>query len=125
MRRKYDMLRPIRNEKQYEKALVKVYNLMQHKLKTGSQEADELEILSILIEKYEDAHYPIAPPHPIEAIKFRLDQMGLKPSDLEPILGYRSRVSEILAGKRKLTIGMIRDLHTELQIPLESLVMKY
>jgi HTH-type transcriptional regulator/antitoxin HigA len=119
------MLRPIRNEKQYEKALARAYDLMQIKLKSGSQEADELEVLSLLIENYEEKHYAIAPPHPIEAIKFRLDQMGLKPSDLEPILGYRSRVSEILGGKRKLTIAMIRNLHNELHIPLESLFVKY
>ena len=119
------MLRPIRNGKQYEKALARAYNLMQKDLKSGSSEADELEVLSMLIEKYEEMHYPIAPSHPVEAIKFRLDQMGLKPSDLEPILGYRSRVSEILGGKRKLTIEMIRNLHTRLHIPLESLVVKY
>jgi HTH-type transcriptional regulator/antitoxin HigA len=98
---------------------------MQKKLRPGSKEADELEVLSMLIERYEEKYYPVAPPHPVEAIKFRLDQLGLALSDLEPILGYRSRISEILGGKRKLTLEMVRNLHAKLHIPLESLVAKY
>ena len=119
------MLRPIRSKKQYDAALERAYLLMQKKLRAGSKESDELEVLSMLIERYEAAHYPIAPPNPIEAIKFRLDQLGLTTSDLEPILGYRSRVSEVLRGKRKLTLDMVRNLHMKLNIPLESLVTRY
>ncbi len=119
------MLKPIRNEKQYDKALSRAYKLLQGKLRSGSQEADELEVLTMLIERYEAEHYPIAPPHPIEAIKFRMDQLGMKPSDLGRVLGYRSRASEIIRGKRKLTLGMIRTLHEKLQIPVESLVARY
>ncbi len=119
------MLHPIRNENQYEEALVRASKLIRKNLLPNSKESDELEILTLLVEKYEEEHYPIAPPHPIEAIKFRLDQLGLKTSDLSPILGYRSRVSEILGGKRKLTLSMVRALHTELNIPLESLVSRY
>jgi HTH-type transcriptional regulator / antitoxin HigA len=119
------MLRPIRNEKQYDKALARAYRLMQSKLRAGSPEADELDVLAMLIERYEAEHYPIAPPHPIEAIKFRMDQLGLKPSDLGRVLGYRSRASEIMRGKRKLTLEMIRTLHEKLNIPVESLVARY
>src|SRR4051812_16287866 len=118
------MLHPIRTKKQYETALAKAYKLMQKKLRAGSKESDELEVLSMLIEKYEEKHYAIAPPQPIEAIKFRLDQMGLQYSDLQPILGYRSRISEILNGKRKLTLEMVRNLHDQLNIPLESLIAR-
>ncbi len=119
------MLRPIRNDKQYDKALARAYKLMQGKLRASSPEADELEVLVMLIERYEAEHYPIAPPHPIEAIKFRMDQLGMKPSDLGTVLGYRSRASEIIRGKRKLTLGMIRTLHEKLNIPVESLVARY
>ena len=87
--------------------------------------ADELDVLAMLIERYEAEHYPIAPPHPIEAIKFGMDQLGLKPSDLGRVLGYRSRASEIMRGKRKLTLGMIRTLYEKLNIPVESLVARY
>jgi HTH-type transcriptional regulator/antitoxin HigA len=119
------MLRPIRNEKQYDKALDRAYRLMQGKLRAGSEGSDELEVLTMLIERYEAEHYRIAPPHPIEAIKFRMDQLGMKPAELGRILGYRSRASEIIRGKRKLTLRMIRTLHEKLQIPVESLVAKY
>src|SRR5436305_257472 len=119
------MLRPIRTEKQYETALAKAYRLMQRDPRAGSVEADELDVLAMLIERYETEHYPVAPPHPIEAIKFRLDQLGLKPSELGRVLGYRSRASEIFRGKRKLSLEMIRQLHEKLDIPLESLVVRY
>ncbi|HZK76574.1 MAG TPA: transcriptional regulator [Candidatus Kapabacteria bacterium] len=119
------MLKPIRTERQHESALAKAYGLMQKPLRAGSKESDELEVLSMLIERYEEVHYPIAPPHPIEAIRFRMEQLGMKPSELKMVLGYRSRSSEILRGKRKLTLEMIRRLHEKLQIPLESLVSRY
>ncbi|MFO7869628.1 MAG: helix-turn-helix domain-containing protein, partial [Bacteroidales bacterium] len=90
-----------------------------------SPEGDEAEILSILIEKYEDEYYPIESPDPIEAIKFRMEQMDMKKSDLAKILGYKSRVSEIFSRKRKLTLKMIRKLHNELKIPYENLIVDY
>ena len=85
----------------------------------------ELEILAILIEKYEDEHYPIEAPDPIAAIKFIMEQLGYKQKDLETIIGYKGRVTEILSKKRKLTLEMIRKLHEKLNIPLELLVKAY
>ena len=85
----------------------------------------ELEILAILIEKYEDEHYPIEAPDPIAAIKFRMEQLGYKQKDLETIIGYKGRVTEILSKTRKLTLEMIRKLHEKLNIPLELLVKAY
>ena len=93
--------------------------------KKGSKEGDELEVLGFLIEKFEEEHYPIEAPDPIEAIKFRMEQMGYKQKDLEKILGYKGRVSEILSRKRKLTLEMVRNLHDKLNIPLESLIQAY
>ena len=87
-----------------------------------SPEGDEAELLSILIEKYEDMHYPIEAPDPIEAIKFRMEQMDMNNTDLAKIIGYKSRVSEIFSRKRKLTLRMIRNLHEKLKIPYESLI---
>ena len=91
----------------------------------GTKEGDELEILAILIEKYEDEKYPIEAPDPIEAIKFRMEQLGYKQKDLENIIGYKGRVSEILNKKRKLTLEMIRKIHDALQISTEVLVKEY
>lgn len=88
----------------------------------GSPEGDELEILGILVDEYESRHFPIEAPDPIEAIKFRLEQLGLTQSDLARILGSRSRTSEVLAGKRKLSISMIRKLHASLNIPADILI---
>ncbi|HPH15638.1 MAG TPA: helix-turn-helix domain-containing protein, partial [Bacteroidales bacterium] len=88
-------------------------------------EGDEADILGILIEKYEDEYYPIGLPDPIEAIKFRMEQMDMKKSDLAKIIGYRSRVSEIFSKKRKLTLEMIRRLHDNLKIPYDSLITEY
>lgn len=88
-------------------------------------EGDEAEVLSILIEKYEDEHYPIGPPDPIEAIKFRMEQIGMNNQDLAEIIGYKSRVSEIFSRKRKLSLKMIRNLHEKLNIPYESLITDY
>ena len=83
---------------------------------------DEAELLSILIEKYEDEHYPIEAPDPIEAIKFRMEQMDMNNQDLAEVIGYKSRVSEIFNHKRKLTLKMIINLHKKLKIPYESLI---
>lgn len=98
---------------------------MQNDVKIDSKESDELEILSMLVEKYEKEHYPIPAPNPIEAIKFRLEQMNMSESDLSDILGARSRKSEILSGKRKLSLSMIRKLTEKLNIPAEVLIQAY
>ena len=119
------MLRPIRTNKQHELYLARAYELMQLNIKPNSDESDELEILSILIEQYEKENYPIDPPNPIEAILFRLEQQGLKRSELQKIIGSRSRVSEVLSGKRKLSLSMIRKLHDKLGIPARTLIREY
>jgi HTH-type transcriptional regulator / antitoxin HigA len=115
----------IKTKEQYETALKRVYTLMQLELKEGSAALNETELLGVLIEEYEKIHFPIAPPHPIEAIKFYLDQMGISETELNTLLGSRSRKSEILSGKRKLSLSMIRILHEKLAIPAETLITAY
>jgi len=119
------MIKPIKNKKQYEAYLQKAYDLMQQDLSPNTAASDELEIMGILIEAYEKKHFEIAPPHPVEAILFRLDQLGMKKSELRDILGHRSRINEILSGKRKLSLAMIRNLHVALNIPAEVLIQEY
>jgi len=119
------MIKPIKTKKQYKAYLAKAFDLMQLELPSNSKESDELELLSILIEQYEKENYPIEPPHPIDAILFRLDQMNMKKSELAKILGTRSRASEILSGKRKLSLSMIRKLNKVLDIPAEVLIKEY
>ena len=114
---------PIKNEKDYQKALERLEMIFDSK--KGTEEGDELEILSILIYRYENENFPINMPDPIEAIKFRMEQMGMKQKDLAEVMGYKSRVSEILNKKRKLTLEMIRKLNTTLQIPTEVLIQDY
>ncbi len=114
---------PIRNEKDYQKALKRLELIFD--AKKGSEKGDELEILSILIDRYENENFPIGMPDPIEAIKFRMEQMGMKQKDLAEVVGFKSRVSEILSKKRKLTLDMIRKLNTTLHIPTEVLVQDY
>ena len=116
-------IKVIKNEGDYQTALKRLEVIFDAPI--DSPEGDEAEILSILIEKYEDEHYPIDPPDPIEAIKFRMEQMDMKKSDLAKIIGYKSRVSEIFSKKRKLTLHMIRKLHDTLKIPYESLIADY
>ena len=98
---------------------------MQKNIKPNSPEADELEILSILVENYEQKHYPVPPPNPVEAIRYRLQQTGMDEKELNKILGGRSRKSEIPSGKRKLSLNMIRELHNKLNIPAEILIAEY
>lgn len=119
------MLKPIKTEDQYDGALARIYDLMQMDIKPDTAESDELEILIILVKEYENEHYPMAAPNPLEAIKFRLDQMGLSEKELGEILGYRSRKSEILSGKRKLSLAMIRKLNEVLHIPANVLIQAY
>ncbi len=114
---------PIRNEKDYQKALDRLEMIFD--AKKGSEQGDELEILSILIDRYENENFPIGMPDPIEAIKFRMEQMGMNQKDLAEVVGFKSRVSEILNKKRKLTLDMIRKLNTNLHIPTEVLVQDY
>jgi HTH-type transcriptional regulator / antitoxin HigA len=113
-------LRPVRNEADYEAALAEVELLWGAAL--GTPEGDRLDILATLIDVYEAKHYPIDPPDPIEAIKFRMEQQGLTRKDLEPIFGARNRTSEILNRKRGLSIEMIRALHERLGISAEVLI---
>ncbi|HMQ00912.1 MAG TPA: transcriptional regulator, partial [Cyclobacteriaceae bacterium] len=119
------MLKPIKNKKQYEEALSRAYALMQKELKPSSKESDELEVLSILLKEYEQKIFPVPKPNPLEAIKFRLEQMEITEAELSEILGYRSRKSEILSGKRKLSLSMIRKLHETLGIHKETLTQAY
>lgn len=114
---------PIKNEQDYQNALKKLELIFDAKKETP--EGDELEILSILIDQYENENFPIDMPDPIEAIKFRMEQMGLKQKDLVEIVGFKSRVSEILSKKRKLTLDMIRKLNVSLRIPTEVLIQDY
>jgi HTH-type transcriptional regulator/antitoxin HigA len=119
------MLKPIKTEEEYDSALARVYELIQTNIKEGSADSDELEVLSLLIKEYELAYYPIAYPNPLDAIKFRMEQMNLSENELSNILGNRSRKSEILSGKRKLSLSMIRKLTEILKIPAEVLIQAY
>lgn len=111
---------PIKTEADYEAALVRVEALMDAEVDTP--EGDELDVLATLIQAYEEKHHPVGPPDPIEAIKYEMECKNLARKDLEPYLGSRSRVSEVLNRKRGLSIEMIRNLHKGLGIPLESLI---
>ncbi len=119
------MLKPIKTEKEYDDALAHVYELMQTDIVEGSAISDELEILSLLIKEYEQVHYPVSYPNPIAAIKFRMEQMNLSENELSDLLGTRSRKSEVLSGKRKLSLSMIRKLTDILHIPAEVLIQAY
>ena len=116
-------IRPIKNEEDYAQTLSYIESLMN--AKPNTPQMDELEVLTTLVESYEQQHYNMEAPDPIEAIKFRMEQEGLKQKDLVTIVGSKSRVSEILNKKRKLTIEMIRNLHKQLHIPVESLFLDY
>ncbi len=110
----------LKTEADYEAALERVEALMD--AKPGTAKADELELWSLLVETYEREHYPIDPPDPIEAIKFRMDQMGLQQKDLTRFIPAKSKVSEVLNRKRNLSLPMIRALNKHLGIPAEVLV---
>jgi len=116
-------IKPIKSEKDYTDTLLKIENLMS--AKPNTPQMDELEVLTTLVEVYEEQFHKIEAPDPIEAIKFRMEQENLKQKDLVAIVGSKSRVSEVLNRKRKLTIEMIRNLHTALHIPVESLFLDY
>jgi HTH-type transcriptional regulator / antitoxin HigA len=113
-------IKPIRSTKDYEEALAEVERLWG--AKSGTLRGDRLDVLTTLIEAYEDKRFPMDQPEPIEAIKFRMEQQGLTRKDLIKIIGTRTRVAEVLARKRGLSISMIRRLHAELGIPAEVLI---
>lgn len=116
-------LKPIKTKKEYKIAMARLEEIFDAKQSTS--EGDELEVLGILIEKYENEHFPIGLPDPVEAIKFRLEQMDYSQTDFANIIGLKSRSSEILNRKRKLTLPMIRVIHKKLQIPTDILVQEY
>ena len=113
-------IRPIRNTSDHESALKRIQALMS--AKPNTDEGDELDVLATLVDAYETTIFPVESPDPIEAIKFRMEQMGLERKDLEPFIGSRARVSEVLNKRRGLSVKMIRALHEELDIPLEALI---
>ncbi len=115
-------LKPIKTEIEYDEALDRVDVLMELDPKMGSEQSDELEILVMLIEKYEEKQWYIAEPDPVEAIKIRMEQMHLKQKDLIPYIGNKSKVSEVISGKIGLSLSMISKLSRGLHLPLEVLM---
>jgi len=113
-------IKPIKSDSDYERALSRIDELMD--AERDSPEGDELDVLTTLVEAYESRHFPIEPADPVDAILFRMEQHGLDRKDLEPYIGSRQRVSEVLNRKRGLSLEMIRRLHEGLQIPLENLI---
>lgn len=116
-------LKPIKTEQDYFQALERLDIIFD--AKPGTNDGDELEILGILLEKYENEHFPIELPDPIEAIKFRMEQLNFTQNDLAEVIGLKSRASEILNKKRKLSLDMIRKLTEKLHIPSEVLIQAY
>lgn len=116
-------IRVIKTEEDYNRTLKRFEEIFH--APENSREGDEAELLSFLIEKYENEFFPIDAPDPIEAIKFRMEQLDMSNKELADIIGYKSRVSEIFNRKRKLTLKMIKNLHEKLNIPYESLIVDY
>ena len=116
------LIHPIRTEADYQAALQLVAPYFDNEPEIDSDAGAHFEAMLTLIEAYEAKYYPIDPPDPVQAIKFRMEQQGLMPKDLEPMIGQRNRVYEVLNGKRKLTMAMVWKLHTGLGIPAESLI---
>jgi HTH-type transcriptional regulator/antitoxin HigA len=113
-------IKPVRTSKDHKAAIAEVERLWD--AKPGTPEHDRLDVLVTLIEAYEARHYPIPPPDPLAAIRFRMDQLDLDRKDLEALIGSRARVSEVLSGRRNLSLGMIRRLHRQLGIPADILI---
>lgn len=123
MQRKSKMqLKILKTEKDYDKALNRIDELMELNPKLGTLESDELEILALLVEKYEELNWNIETPDPIEAIKYRMEEMNLKQKDLIPYIGNKSKVSELLNRKISLSLAMVRNLSQALHIPVETLI---
>ena len=116
-------IKPIKTKKDYEQALERLELIFD--AKKGTENGDELEILGMLIENYENEKFPIGFPDPVEAIKFRMEQLGYNQTDLANVVGLKSRASEILNRKRKLSLEMIRQIHDSLNIPTEVLIQAY
>lgn len=116
-------LKPIKTDTEYRAALKRLEEIFD--AKSGTSESDELEILGLMVDDYENKHYPIEAPDPIEAIKIRMEEMNLKQVDLIPEIGGKSRVSEILNRKRRLTVDMIRKLTIRLNISAKVLISDY
>lgn len=115
-------IKPIHTKADHKAALKLVSRLVDLDPAPGTPDGDMLEIMATLVAAYEAKHFPIEPADPIEAIKFRMEQQGLAPRDLEPMIGRLNRVYEVLAGRRPLTMAMVWRLHTQLGIPAESLI---
>jgi len=115
-------IKPIRTHEDYQLALQRVSPLIEQDPPAGTDDGDLLEVLATLIENYENKHYPISAPDPIEAIRFRMEQEGLKASDMKAVFGTESRFYEVVNRKRNLTLAMIRKLHHQYGIPAESLL---
>src|SRR5258708_506361 len=109
-------IHPIKTESDYDEALTEIERLWGSK--AGTPNGDLLDVLLVLVESYETRHHPIDPPDPIEAIIFRMEQMNLSRKDLEPLIGPRGRVAEVINRRRPLSLSMIRNLHRKLHIPL-------
>ncbi len=116
-------IKPIKTKKDYEQALARLEAIFD--AKKGSSKGDELELLGMLVDNYENENFPIGFPDPVEAIKFRMEQLGYTQSDLANVVGLKSRASEILNRKRKLSLEMIRQIHDGLNIPTEVLIQAY
>ena len=116
-------IKPIKTKKDYEQAMARLEVIFD--AKKGTAKGDELELLGMLIENYENEKFPVGFPDPIEAIKFRMEQLGYTQTDLANVLGLKSRASEILNRKRKLSLEMIRQIHASLNIPTEVLIQAY
>jgi len=119
---RYNMnaVKPIKTRRDYESAMKAIERLWG--ARAGTREGDQLDVLATLIDAYEAEHFPMDPPDPIEAIKFRMEQKGLTRKDLAKILGTRTRVSEVLNRRRNLSIGMIRQIHKKLGVSAEVLI---
>jgi HTH-type transcriptional regulator / antitoxin HigA len=113
-------IKPIKTEKDYQQAIQRIEQLWDAQKDTP--EGDELELLVTLAEAWEMKHYPVAPPDPVDAITFRMEQMEMSKTDLARYLGSQSRVSEVLGRKRKLTLKMVKTLYKELKIPADVLL---
>lgn len=116
-------IKPIKSRKDYHETLKRVEKLMD--AKKNSKEGDELDVLTTLVTAYEERCFPIDDPDPIAAIKHRMEALGMERKDLIPILGSKSRVSEVLNKKRPLTMNMVRNLHNEMDIPARTLIQDY
>ena len=113
-------IRPIRNDEDLKRVFLRLEKIFQ--IEEGTAQADERDVLVTLVEAYENKHYDFGPADPVDAIKFRMEQEGLTPRDLEPFIGPSGRVSEVLSRKRPLSLRMVKRLHDGLKIPYESLL---